>query len=293
MDVFHVGIIGLSHDTTNIGKLFLAISLVSSLLVFGIFKKLYLFKHCFRFGSSTRKIHMKFSIIIPTLNEQQNIKFCLQTLQNFKNQAELILVDGGSQDDTVNIAAPLVNKLLLCNKGRAHQMNVGASYAVGEILIFLHADTYVPDNALALISQGINKNKKVWGRFDISLVGSHWLLPVISFFMNWRSCLTGIATGDQVIFVTKTAFEKVKGYPNIALMEDISLSKQLKALHPPLCLKAKVKSSARRWQQFGVFKTILLMWSLRLGYFFSEDTDKLAELYQQGRYWLPAWLRKQ
>lgn len=234
---------------------------------------------------------MKFSIIIPTLNEQLGIKNCLLALQTLRTQAEIIVVDGGSADQTISIATPLVDKLLSSNAGRARQMNLGAQSAEGEIFIFLHADTYLPENALFLIKQNIASNK-VWGRFDIKLTGSHWLLPVIAQLMNWRSRYTGIATGDQVIFVTKTAFDTVNGYPHIALMEDISLSKRLKKLSSPLCLSAKVRSSARRWQQFGVFKIILLMWSLRLGYFFGEQPDRLAQLYKQGCYWLPTCLGK-
>lgn len=234
---------------------------------------------------------MKFSIIIPTLNEQQTIESCLLTLQPLRNQVEIILVDGGSHDNTLTISAALVDKTLSCDKGRAKQMNCGAQHANGEILIFLHADTYLPENTLDLISQNIS-NQKVWGRFDIKLTGSHWLLPVISQMMNWRSRFTGIATGDQVIFVTRTAFESINGYPNMMLMEDITLSKHLKKLSSPLCLSAKVHSSARRWQQFGVFNTIFLMWSLRLGYFFGADPGTLAQLYSEGCFWLPACLHK-
>lgn len=228
---------------------------------------------------------MKFSIIIPALNEQHGIKECLLALQPYRYQAEIILVDGGSHDQTISIATPLVDKVLTSDKGRARQMNVGANSATGDVLIFLHADTYLPGNALALISETIGV--AIWGRFDICLTGSHWMLAIIAQMMNWRSRLTGIATGDQVIFVTKTAFNAVNGYPTIALMEDISLCQRLKKLSPPLCLRAKVHSSARRWQEFGVFKIILLMWSLRLGYFFGENPQMLALLYRQGRCWLP------
>lgn len=234
---------------------------------------------------------MKFSIIIPTLNEQENIKSCLQSLQPLRQQAEIIVVDGGSDDETLTVAQPLADKILRCDAGRARQMNIGTQYAEGEILIFLHADTSLPDNALTLIGKHLS-NKVHWGRFDICLTGAHWMLPVIATMMNWRSRLTGIATGDQVIFVTRTTFEKVNGYPHISLMEDISLCKRLKKRSSPLCLSAKVHSSARRWQQFGVFKTILLMWSLRLGYFFGTHPGTLAQLYKEGRCWMPGWLRK-
>ncbi|MCX7067916.1 MAG: TIGR04283 family arsenosugar biosynthesis glycosyltransferase [Methylococcales bacterium] len=228
---------------------------------------------------------MKFSIIIPALNEEQGIKDCLLALQHYRDQAEIILVDGGSHDQTLSIATPLVDKVLKSEKGRARQMNVGANSATGDVLIFLHADTYLPDKALTLISEGIGE--AVWGRFDICLTGAHWMLAVIAQFMNWRSRLTGISTGDQVIFVTKAAFNTVNGYPTIALMEDISLCHALKKLSPSLCLHAKVHSSARRWQEFGVFKIILLMWSCRLGYFLGENPEVLARIYQQGRCWLP------
>lgn len=228
---------------------------------------------------------MQFSIIIPTLNEQQGIKDCLLALQCYREQAEIIVVDGGSRDLTRTIATPLVDRVLSSEPGRARQMNVGANAAQGEMLIFLHADTYLPEQALSLI-QGAT-----WGRFDIHLIGSHWMLPIIACMMNWRSRLTGIATGDQVIFVSKAAFMAVNGYPDIALMEDISLSQRLKKLSSPRCLTAKVHSSARRWQTFGVFKLILLMWSLRLGYFFAEHPDDLAKRYQQGHFWLPRCLR--
>ncbi len=234
---------------------------------------------------------MKFSIIIPTLNEQENIESCLQSLQPLRAQAEIVVVDGGSDDETLVLAQPLADRILRCDAGRARQMNIGAQYAEGEILIFLHADTFLPDNALTLIGKHLG-DKVHWGRFDICLTGPHWMLPVIAQMMNWRSRLTGIATGDQAIFVKRIAFEAVNGFPNIPLMEDISLCKRLKKRTPPLCLSAKVRSSARRWEQFGVFKTIFLMWSLRWGYFFNAHPGALAQLYKEGRCWKPAWLRK-
>lgn len=227
---------------------------------------------------------MKFSIIIPTLNEQQGIKACLLPLQTVRTQAELIVVDGGSHDATVKIAQPFVDKLLIAEKGRAKQMNYAASYASGEIFIFLHADTNLPDDALVLV-ESLLTSDKVWGRFAVELSGSQKLLKTVAWLMNWRSRLSGIATGDQVIFVKKTAFQAVGGYAEIALMEDINLSQKLKTLSAPLCLSAKVVSSGRRWQEFGGLKTILLMWRLRLGYFFGEHPDKLARLYREGRFY--------
>ena len=164
-------------------------------------------------------------------------------------------------------------------------MNFGASHANGDILIFLHADTHLPEKALQLIDQHIGS--KQWGRFDIRLSGDHFMLNIIAWMMNRRSRLTGIATGDQVIFVTKEAFAAVGQYPEIALMEDIALSKALKKISPPVCVNAKVTSSGRRWERYGIYRTILLMWSLRLRYFFGADPQRLAALYSRGQLWKP------
>ncbi len=179
---------------------------------------------------------------------------------------------------------PLVDKLISSAKGRAIQMNTGSQSATGEVLIFLHADTFLPPDALSQIAQAIN-NGRHWGRFDVNLSGNHPMLKFVAFFMNWRSRLTGIATGDQVIFVEKKLFDSVGQYPRIPLMEDIALSKKLKLISPPACLFAKVTTSGRRWEQFGVFKTILLMWNLRLRYFLGEDPQTLANLYDKGKFW--------
>ncbi len=227
---------------------------------------------------------MEFSIIIPTLNEADNIQTCLLALQALRDRAEIIVVDGGSNDDTVALATPYADKILQSDQGRATQMNHGAKHATGDILLFLHADTELPEHTLLLIERGISPNQP-WGRFDIQLRGEHLMFKIIAFMMNWRSRLTGIVTGDQVLFVSKLAFTAVGGYPEISLMEDIALSRTLKNISRPVCLTAKVKSSARRWQQHGIYKTILLMWSLRLRYYLGADPQLLAELYRMGSLW--------
>ena len=224
---------------------------------------------------------MKFSIIIPTLNEEKTIQSYLMSLQAIRKYCEIIIVDGGSIDNTQNIATPLADKVIISPKGRANQMNKGARQATGEILLFLHADTYLPENALLLIQEKISGTAQ-WGRFDIQLNGMHFMYKVIAQMMNWRSRITGIATGDQVIFVTRKTLKIAGYYPEINLMEDIALCKVLKKISPPICLKERVISSGRRWEYNGIYKTILLMWIIRLRYFFGADPQQLAFLYAKG-----------
>ena len=227
---------------------------------------------------------MKFSIIIPVLNEASGIEKFLSTLQTFRKQGEIIVVDGGSQENPITIASPLTDKFIKSPKGRAVQMNAGAQAASGEILLFLHADTYLPSNALNLIEQGLSQDYQ-WGRFDIKLSGSHFMFLVIAQCINWRSRLTGISTGDQALFVQKLVFNQAGRFPVIPLMEDIAICKNLKSFGPPLCLKEKITTSSRRWHQFGITRTILLMWWIRLLYFFGCNPETLAQLYSRGIFW--------
>ena len=215
--------------------------------------------------------------------KKKPLQCCLSALQPLRNNCEIIIVDGGSADNTRVIAKSLADKVITSEKGRGRQMNYGAGQATGNVLIFLHADTSLPENALQLIQQRLSGNG-TWGRFDIQLSGKHFMLKVIAQMMNWRSRLTGIATGDQVIFVARPAFEAVGRYPEINLMEDIALCKALKKISPPVNLKAKVISSGRRWEHNGIYTTMLLMWSLRLRYFFGADPQKLAFLYTNGTF---------
>lgn len=224
------------------------------------------------------------SIIIPTLNEAQSIVNCICSLQPLRNLCEIIVVDGDSTDNTRQLVQDLVDTVITSAQGRAIQMNTGAQHAKGKVLLFLHADTSLPPSAHNFIAGSIDSGRH-WGRFDVQLSGRSPLLKVIAFFMNWRSRLTGIATGDQAIFVSKQLFDAVGRYPEIALMEDIALCTHLNKISSPICLKSPVISSGRRWEQFGIIKTILLMWSLRLRYFFGADPDVLANLYSRGKFW--------
>jgi rSAM/selenodomain-associated transferase 2 len=219
------------------------------------------------------------AIIIPVLNEAATLRPRLEALQTLRQQGvTLILVDGGSTDGSAEIAPQLTDQLLITSRGRARQMNSGAHAATSEVLLFLHADTTLPVSAPALIRQVIVAGA-LWGRFDVRLDSPRLLLRLVARMMNWRSRLTGIATGDQAIFVRRAVFEQIGGYPPLALMEDIALCTLLKRIAAPACLREQVTSSARRWEKHGVLRTILLMWRLRLAYFFGADPQQLARLY--------------
>lgn len=220
------------------------------------------------------------SIVIPVLNEAAGVEARLRALAPLRQRgAEVIVVDGASADATAAIALRHCNQVLIAPRGRASQMNAGAAAARGDILVFLHADTRLPGGALGEIAQRLETTGRVWGRFDVIIEGKSRLLPLIAAMMNLRSRLTGVATGDQAMFVRKAAFDQVGGFPDIALMEDIALSRALKRLSPPVCLRAKVRTAGRRWDERGVLRTILLMWGLRLAYFLGADPAALAVRY--------------
>ena len=224
---------------------------------------------------------VRLSIVIPTLNEADGIVEALTTLAPLREQGhEVIVVDAGA-DDTAERAAPLADRVLAAPRGRAAQMNHGAAVATGEVLLFLHADTRLPPNASHAIAVGLAQTGRDWGRFDVRLSGRQPLLRVVERLMNWRSRLTGIATGDQAIFVREELFRVVGGYPEIALMEDIALSKRLKRHGPPLCLRERVLASSRRWERDGIVRTIALMWWLRLRYWLGASPAQLVAAYER------------
>lgn len=222
---------------------------------------------------------MKVSIIIPVLNEASNITGMLEYLQPYRKQGhEVIVVDGKSHDNTVISVKNLADRVLKSECGRALQMNAGVKCAQGDVLLFLHADTILPKDACDLIVNAL-KQGNMWGRFDVRLSGSNWMFRIIERLINWRSCLTAIATGDQAIFVLKSMFIDAGSYPDIKLMEDIALCKKLRRCNKPVCLKACAVTSSRRWEKNGVIQTVFLMWWLRLMYFFGVSPDKLAGYY--------------
>jgi rSAM/selenodomain-associated transferase 2 len=219
------------------------------------------------------------SIILPVLNEGEGIEAALARLGPLRERgAEVIVVDGGSRDGTPDRARGLADRVLAAPRGRGAQMNAGAAEARGEVLLFLHADTRLPDYADNLVMKAVRSGQP-WGRFDVAIEGRHPLLSVVATLMNRRSRATGIATGDQAIFVERRMFEEVGRFPDIPLMEDIALTKRLKRLSRPACLEARVATSGRRWEKNGVLRTILLMWRLRLAYFLGADPHALARAY--------------
>ena len=222
----------------------------------------------------------KLSIIVPVLNEGEGIAATLDALADLRSLGtEVIVVDGGSHDATVQRARLRADRVILAPRGRALQMNAGAEKASGDVLLFLHADTRLPADVDHVVLNGLERSGRVWGRFDVKIDGRHPLLFVVAWLMGIRSRLTGIATGDQAIFARRDAFRAAGGFAAIPLMEDIALSKRLKRVSRPLCLRECVITSGRRWETNGVLSTIILMWRLRLAYFFGTDPHELARRY--------------
>lgn len=223
---------------------------------------------------------MRLTIVVPVLDEAAGIADALAALAPYRARGnEVIVVDGGSRDRTLEIARPFADRVIAAPRGRGSQMNAGAGVACGDVLLFLHADTGLPAEADRLVVEGLAATGRCWGRFDVTISGAHPLLPLIARMMNLRSRLTGIATGDQSMFVRRRAFAEVGGFPDIALMEDIALSARLKHLSRPLCLAAKVTTSGRRWEKHGVLRTVLTMWRLRLAYWLGAEPAALARRY--------------
>lgn len=226
---------------------------------------------------------MRLSIIIPVLNEAEGLPSLFGHLASLRD-SEVIVVDGGSKDDSRQAALRAGARVSCSERGRARQMNAGAAIAQGDILLFLHADTALPLSAEQAIETAIRRggraNEYAWGRFDVCIAGHPFMLRVIAYLMNWRSRLTGIATGDQAMFMTRRAFESVGGFPDQPLMEDVEMSKRLLALSKPICLADRVVTSGRRWEAHGVWRTIWLMWRLRWAYWRGADAAELARWYR-------------
>lgn len=227
---------------------------------------------------------MRLSVIIPVLNEAGELPGLLEHLVPLRaGGAEVIVADGGSEDGSAELILRAGVRLVCSERGRARQMNAGATVASGDVLLFLHADTRLPSAAEQAIETAIRRSGRLpenaWGRFDVRIQGSPFMLRAVASLMNGRSRLTGIATGDQAIFVARHAFEAAGGFPEQPLMEDIELSKHLRALSRPVCLAERVTTSGRRWEARGVWRTIWLMWRLRWLYWRGVPASELVKLY--------------
>ncbi len=230
---------------------------------------------------------MRLAIIVPVLNEAAQIESCLAALAELRQRgAHVIVIDGGSGDATVRLAAPLCDRVIAAPRGRALQMNAGArsEQARGaDVLLFLHADVRLPAEADRLIFRALSNGRAHWGRFDVKLQGRSPGLRLVGSMMNLRSRATGICTGDQAIFVEQGAFLALEGFAPIALMEDVEFCRRARRLSAPLALRPPVIVSARRWDQAGLVRTVLRMWSLRLAYFLGADPQQLAQRYRDAR----------
>lgn len=224
----------------------------------------------------------RLSLVMPVLNEAAGLGTVLAALRTHGvDDVECVLVDGGSTDGTVDLATAAGWRVVTAQRGRAVQMNAGAAATCGPLLLFLHADTLLPPGAVDAVCQALAQAGPLgWGRFDVRIEGRHPMLRVIAWFMNRRSRLTGVATGDQALFMTRQAFESVGGFPEQPLMEDIEMSIRLKRLSAPVCLGERVTTSGRRWEQRGVWRTVWLMWQLRWAYWRGASPTDLARRYR-------------
>ncbi len=225
------------------------------------------------------------SVVVPVLNEEDQITDLVNSLDQDRSIDQLVIVDGGSHDATWHLAQSgrdrvraLQVVLAVSKSGRSRQMNRGAALADGDVLIFLHADTRLPRDAGTELAAA-DRGPWFWGRFDVSFDTNRLSMKSVAWLMNHRSALTGIATGDQALFVSREAFQSVGGFPDILLMEDIALSKKLKRLGPPHRVRRPVITSSRRWRESGVIATILRMWWFRMQYWAGVSPGRLAHRY--------------
>ena len=224
---------------------------------------------------------MALSIVMPVLNEAAGVVAQLTALQGLRAAGvELIVVDGGSHDGTAALCAGLADQVLASVRGRAQQMNAGVAVSSGAVLLFLHADTRLPNGAELLIQAALESGQPSWGRFDVTIAGRSRWLPVVAWCMNLRSRCTGIVTGDQALFVKRETFHAAGGFAAWPLMEDIALSKRLRKRSRPAALRAKVITSGRRWDEHGAWRTIVLMWRLRLLFWLGVPAERLARSYK-------------
>ena len=223
------------------------------------------------------------SIIVPMLNEQQSIAATLSALRAGAPDAEIIVVDGGSDDDSPRVARDRCDILLEAPRGRANQLNAGAARASAEVLAFVHADTIVPRTFAADIAAAMRNPAVAGGRFDLLLDNPALPYRLIGWLISVRSWLSKTGTGDQAIFVRRAVFERLGGFPNIEICEDLDFARKLKRAGPVACLRSRVVTSARRWQRAGLLRTVVRMWTIRLGYLAGVPPARLRRWYANVR----------
>jgi rSAM/selenodomain-associated transferase 2 len=225
---------------------------------------------------------MNISVIVPVLNEEKTIATTLEALVTLAPY-EIIIVDGGSADRTRELAGQFQVKVISSDRGRGRQMNRGASEASGDVLLFLHADTRLPASALNDIKAALGEPRYLGGRFDVELAGAHWLLPLVGRLISYRSRISKVATGDQALFVRRQVFERIRGFPDMPLLEDVAFCRTLKRLGEVACLRSRVVTSARRWEVDGVWRTIFRMWIIKLLYLVGVSPARLKQFYADTR----------
>lgn len=233
-----------------------------------------------RLSPDAKKNSQSISVVIPILNERDNLPDLDRHISLFYF-GEVVYVDGGSTDGSWKWLQENVDNAIQVDAGRAKQMNAGAEKATKDCLLFLHADTRLPERASKQILKGLALRS--WGRFDVQFLGDDWFMPVIAYFMNLRSRLTGVSTGDQGLFLERSTFLKINGFDEIPLMEDVEIAKRLKKISRPYCSSSRIRTSPRRWLEHGKAKTILLMWKLRWKYYRGESPEALQRYYRDVR----------
>jgi len=225
---------------------------------------------------------MSLSVVVPALDEEETLPLALAAARQ-PGVTEIVVADGGSRDATLRVAGALADRVLRAPRGRAAQMNAGAAIACGDVLLFLHADTRLPPGYPERVRAALSDAGAVGGRFDVRLDADGAVYRALGWLISVRSRLSGVATGDQAIFVRRPVFERLGGYPPIPLMEDIALCRALKREGRMVALRDAVVTSARRWQRHGLTRTVLVMWGLRAAYYAGVSPARLARFYGDAR----------
>lgn len=222
------------------------------------------------------------SIIIPVLDEGAIIGQTLAQLTQY-SKIEIIVVDGGSQDNTVAIASCAAKVVTVTGKGRAGQMNAGADLAQSDVLLFLHADTQLPPNFVELVTKTLNQNKVIAGAFELAIDGSDISLRWLEMLVKLRSRLLSLPYGDQALFIFKQTFQAAGGFADLPIMEDFEFIQRIKSKGKIAIAPAAVTTSARRWLKLGVWQTTAINQLMIVGYYLGISPAKLSKFYHHRR----------